>query len=112
MKDATDAQWRTGKDYDDWLAWMKKYNPDGNVADNNTIYGYSVAQTMVQVLKQCGDNLTRENVMKQAASLKDLKLPMLLPRYHRIDQRRRLRADQTDAAGEIRRHHMETVRAT
>lgn len=79
VKDATDAQWRTGKDYDDWLAWMKKYNPDGNVADNNTIYGYSVAQTMVQVLKQCGDNLTRENVMKQAASLKDLKLPMLLP---------------------------------
>ncbi len=50
-----------------------------NVADVFTTYGYSAAQTMVVVLKQCGDNLTRENVMKQAASIHDLKLPMLLP---------------------------------
>ena len=58
---------------------MKKYNTSGNVADVFTVYGYSAAQTMVAVLKQCGDNLTRENVMKQAASIHDLKLPMLLP---------------------------------
>jgi branched-chain amino acid transport system substrate-binding protein len=51
----------------------------GNLSDIFTVYGYSVAQTMVAVLKQCGDNLTRENVMKQAASIHDLKLPMLLP---------------------------------
>jgi branched-chain amino acid transport system substrate-binding protein len=58
---------------------MKKYNASGNVADIFTIYGYSAAQTMVAVLKQCDNNLTRENLMKQAASIHDLKLPMLLP---------------------------------
>ena len=58
---------------------MKKYNASGNVADFFTVYGYSAAQTMVAVLKQCGNNLTRENLMKQAASIQDLKLPMLLP---------------------------------
>src|SRR5262249_44265750 len=62
-----------------WLAWMKKYNASGNVADVFTVYGYSAAQTMVAVLKQCDNNLTRENLMKQAASVHDLKLPMLLP---------------------------------
>ena len=58
---------------------MKKYNPQGDIKDINTVFGYNAAQTMVQVLKQCGDNLTRANVMKQAASLNDLQLPMLLP---------------------------------
>jgi len=58
---------------------MDKYYPDGNKLDGYTVYGYSVAQTLVQVLKQCGDDLTRENVMSQAANLKDLKLDMLLP---------------------------------
>ena len=57
---------------------MKKYYPAGNLADGFNVYGYNVAQGLVQVLKQCGDNLTRENVMKQAASL-DMTLPMLLP---------------------------------
>ena len=57
---------------------MKKYYPSGDLNDDNNVYGYTVAQTLVQVLKQCGDNLTRENVMKQAASL-DMTLPMLLP---------------------------------
>jgi branched-chain amino acid transport system substrate-binding protein len=47
---------------------MRKYNTSGNVSDAFTVYGYSAAQTMVAVLKQCGDNLTRENVMKQAAT--------------------------------------------
>jgi branched-chain amino acid transport system substrate-binding protein len=58
---------------------MDEYYPDGDKTDNQTVYGYSIAQTTVQVLKQCSDDLTRENVMKQAASLHDLKLPMLLP---------------------------------
>ena len=73
---------RNGKDtpeYKEWLAWMRKYNTSGNVSDAFTVYGYSAAQTTVDVLKQCGDNLTRENVMKQAARIHDLKLPMLLP---------------------------------
>jgi branched-chain amino acid transport system substrate-binding protein len=79
VKDPTDPQWQDTPEYKEWLAWMKKYNTSGNLSDIFTVYGYSVAQTMVAVLKQCGDNLTRENVMKQAASIHDLKLPMLLP---------------------------------
>ena len=58
---------------------MDKYYPNGDKTDNQTVYGYSMAQTTVQMLKQCGDDLTRENVMKQAASLHHLALPMLLP---------------------------------
>jgi branched-chain amino acid transport system substrate-binding protein len=78
IKDPTDPQWQKGKEWDDWLGWMKKYQPSADVKDAQTVYGYTVAQGLVQVLKQCGDNLTRENVMKQAASL-DMTLPMLLP---------------------------------
>ena len=69
---------RTARSWDDWMAWMKKYYPSGDIKDANNVYGYTVAQGLVQVLKQCGDNLTRDNVMKQAASL-DMTLPMLLP---------------------------------
>ena len=79
VKDPTDPQWQDTREYKEWLAWMKRYNTSGNVADVATVYGYSAAQTMVAVLRQCGDNLTRENVMKQAASIHDLRLPMLLP---------------------------------
>ena len=57
---------------------MKKYQPSGDVRDVNNVFGYTVAQGLVQVLKQAGDNLTRDNIMKQAASL-DMTLPMLLP---------------------------------
>ena len=78
IKDPTDPQFQKGKEWDDWLAWMKKYHPTGALNDNFNVYGYTVAQTLVQVLKQAGDNLTRENIMKQAASL-DMTLPMLLP---------------------------------
>ena len=78
IKDPTDPQFQKGKEWDDWLAWMKKYHPSGSLTDNFNVYGYTVAQAMTQVLKQAGDNLTRDNVMKQAASL-DMTLPMLLP---------------------------------
>jgi branched-chain amino acid transport system substrate-binding protein len=79
QKNSTDPQWHDTPEYMTWLAWMKKYNSSGDVADSNNVYGYSVAQTMVAVLKASGDNLTRDNVMKQAASLHGLALPMLLP---------------------------------
>ena len=79
LKDPTDPQWVNDAGYLEWLAWMKKYNPDGNLTDTFNVYGYTVAQTLAQVLKQCGDDLTRENVMKQAASLKNVAHPMLLP---------------------------------
>ena len=78
-KDPTDPQWQDTPEYKEWLTWMKRYNSSGNVADAANVYGYDAAQAMIAVLKACGDNLTRENVMKQAASIRDLKLPMLLP---------------------------------
>ncbi len=78
LKDPTDPQFQKGKEWDDWLAWMKKYLPNGDLKDANNVYGYTAAQGLVQVLKQAGDNLTRENIMKQSASL-DMNLPMLLP---------------------------------
>jgi branched-chain amino acid transport system substrate-binding protein len=79
IKDPLDSQWANDPAIAEWTAWMKKYYPDGSLIENSNVYGYTVAQTMVQVLKQCGDNLTRENVMKQAASLKDFAPSTLLP---------------------------------
>ena len=78
LKDPTDPQFQKGKEWDDWLAWMTKYHAKADLKDVNNVFGYTVAQGLVQVLKQAGDNLTRENIMKQAASL-DMTLPMLLP---------------------------------
>jgi ABC-type branched-subunit amino acid transport system substrate-binding protein len=79
LKDPTDTRWQTDPGFKEWLAWMKKYYPEGDTSDFYNVYAYSTAQTMVQVLRQCGDDLTRENVMRQATSIKDLELPMLLP---------------------------------
>ena len=78
-KDPTDPKWQAEPAYKDWLAWMDKYYPAGDKNDAFNVFGYGEAQTLVQVLKQCGDDLTRENVMRQAANLHDLALPMLLP---------------------------------
>jgi branched-chain amino acid transport system substrate-binding protein len=79
VKEPTDPQWAETPEYKEWLDWMKKYNSRGSLSDSNNVYGYSVAQTMVAVLKSCGDDITREHLMKEAASIHDLKLPMLLP---------------------------------
>ncbi len=79
LKDATDPQWQNDSGMNELRAFTKKYLPDGSLTDSNIVYGYSVARTMVQVLKQCGDNLTRENVMKQAANLKNFNTDVGLP---------------------------------
>jgi len=79
LKDPTDPQWQDTPEYKEWLAFMNDHNLSASIADAQSVVGYSYAQTMVAVLKACGDNLTRENIMKQAASIHDLKLPMLLP---------------------------------
>src|ERR1035437_6439924 len=79
LKEPTDPQWKNTPEYNEWLDWMKKYNFSANVADGNNVYGYTVSQTMVDVLKAAGNNLTRENIMKQAANIHSEKLPMLLP---------------------------------
>ncbi len=79
LKDPTDSQWKNDQGMKNWNAFLDKYYPEANRADASVMYGYTVAQGLVEVLKACGDNLTRENVMKQAASLKDLQLEGLLP---------------------------------
>jgi ABC-type branched-subunit amino acid transport system substrate-binding protein len=79
LKDTTDPQWANDPGMKQYLDFMTKDFPEGDKLDNGTVVGYGVAQTLVQVLKQCGDNLTRENVMKEAANLKDFRTEVLLP---------------------------------
>jgi branched-chain amino acid transport system substrate-binding protein len=79
LKDPTDPQWKNDAGMKAWNEFLDKYFPEANRTDASVIYGYTVTQTLVHVLKQCGDNLTRENVMKQAAGIQDLELGGLLP---------------------------------
>jgi ABC-type branched-subunit amino acid transport system substrate-binding protein len=78
-KDPVDPQWKSDPAMQEYVAWMKKYYPDGNVADVFNLVGYVQAEVMAHVLKQCGDNLSRENVMKQVTSIKGLQPGLLLP---------------------------------
>jgi branched-chain amino acid transport system substrate-binding protein len=79
LKDASDKQWDNDPGMKGFYAFMKKDFPEGDVLDGGTVVGYGVSQTLVKVLTMCGDNLTRENVMKQAANLKDFRTEVLLP---------------------------------
>jgi len=79
LKDPTDKQWKTDKGMIAWNEFLDKYYPEANRADASVMYAYTVAQGLVHVLKACGDDLTRANIMKQAASIKDLELGGLLP---------------------------------
>src|SRR5690242_9424487 len=79
LKDPTDPTWKDDTGFKQWSAFMDKYYPEGDKTSSFTVIGYSSAQTLIHVLEQCGDNLTRENIMKQAASMKDFTVPMLLP---------------------------------
>jgi branched-chain amino acid transport system substrate-binding protein len=78
-KEAADPQWDNDPGMKNLLAFLQKYYPGANKLDGSVVYGYGVAQTLVQVIKMCGDDLTRANVMKQAASLKDFETDTLLP---------------------------------
>jgi branched-chain amino acid transport system substrate-binding protein len=79
LKDVSDPQWDNDAGMKEFLNFLAKDFPEGNKLDGSVEVGFAVAQTMVQVLKQCGDNLTRENIMKQAANLKDFRTEVLLP---------------------------------
>jgi branched-chain amino acid transport system substrate-binding protein len=79
LKDPTDPQWKNDAGMKAWNEFLDKYYPEANRADASVMYAYIVAQGLEHVLKACGDNLTRENVMKQAASIRDLQLGGLLP---------------------------------
>jgi branched-chain amino acid transport system substrate-binding protein len=79
LKDAADPQWDDDPGMKNVLAFLQKYYPSANKLDGSVMYGYGAAQTLIQVLKQCGDDLTRANVMKQAANLRDFEADTLLP---------------------------------
>jgi branched-chain amino acid transport system substrate-binding protein len=79
IKEPNDKQFQNDPAIVQWREFMKKYYPEGSTIDNLNVYGYSVAATIAQVLKQCGDNLTRENVMRQAANMKGWRPETLLP---------------------------------
>lgn len=79
LKDPSDPLWADDPAMKDYLAFMAKYLPSANVHDSMNVFGYSAAQTLVHVLKECGDDLSRENLMRQATSISDLQLPMALP---------------------------------
>ena len=102
LKDQNDPQWKDDPAMKDWRAFMDKYFPDGDKTSSFTVYGYAVAQTMAQVLKQCGDELTRENVMRQAANLKSRhrRAPAGHQDQHQPD---RLLSDRADADAALQR---------
>jgi branched-chain amino acid transport system substrate-binding protein len=79
LKDPVGKNWAGDPAVKEFVSFMKKYYPDGDIADRSTIYGYTVAKALEQLLKQCGDELTRENVMKQAAAMKGFRIETLLP---------------------------------
>jgi branched-chain amino acid transport system substrate-binding protein len=79
LKDPTDSTWKDDAGMNKWRAFMAKYMPDADLTDAGPVFGYGVTSTLHQVLKQCGTDLSRANIMKQAADLKDLEVPVLLP---------------------------------
>ncbi len=79
LKDPVDPQWKNDPGFKEYAAWFKKYYPEGNINDGFNVAGYLIAQGVVYVLKACADDLSRENVMRQMTSIKDLQLPMMLP---------------------------------
>jgi branched-chain amino acid transport system substrate-binding protein len=79
LKDPHDPQWRDDRDTRQYLNWMKQYYPAGDPMDRYNVYGYVSARLLVHVLQQCGDELTRDNVLRHAANLKNVEVPMLLP---------------------------------
>jgi hypothetical protein len=79
FKEAGDPSWIEDEGMKKWVAFMDAYYPEGDRKSIFTTYGYSAAELMVQVLRQCGDDVSRENVMRQAANLKDFRLDLLLP---------------------------------
>jgi ABC-type branched-subunit amino acid transport system substrate-binding protein len=102
VRDPSDPQYKGDKAVEEYFAWIRKYYPEGNPNDVLNSYAYGAAQTLVHVLRQCGDDLTRENVMRQAAGIRGLELPMLFPGiridtgpedYYPIEQAQMMRFD-------------------
>jgi len=104
VKDPNDSTWKNDAGMNEWRDFMAKYMPGADIADGNYMFAYAVSKAMLQVLKQCEGNFTRENIMKQATNLHDLELPTLLPgikvntsptNYHPIRQMQLAKFDGT-----------------
>ena len=78
-KDASDPRWSDDPEYKQWRAWLDKYLPNANVADASNVTGWAEGWLVVETLRRCGDELTRENLMRQAESFRDFRVPMLVP---------------------------------
>ena len=98
LKDAGDPKWKDGDDMKEWSSFMDKYYPDGDKADINAVFGYAAASTLVEVLRKCGDDLSRENVMRQAVSLSGFRIPLALPGIFANTESDRFSTDQANAA--------------
>ena len=109
-KDGADPQWDNDEGMKKFYAFLAKYAPEANKADGSVVFGYGQAQTMVQVLKQAGDNLTRENIMKQAASLKDFTPDTLLPGVKINTSADRLLSDRAASDDAVQGREMGPVR--
>ena len=110
LKDPTDKQWDDDAEMKTWRAWMDKYMPGANLGDANYVYAYSVSFLMQQTLKKCGDNLTRENVMKQAANHQKLQRADAAAGHHRQHQPDRLLSDPGGAAAALQGRDLGAVR--
>ena len=108
QKDPADPQWADDPAMKAWNVWMDKYNPRINKSDYYAPYGYNIGFAVVALLKQCGDDLTRENIMKQASHL-DMELPLLLPGIRLKTTPERPAPDQADAAGPFQRRALRAV---
>ena len=104
LKDPNDPAWKNDAGMNEWRDFMAKYMPGADTTDGYYVFAYGVSKAMLQVLKQCEGNFTRENIMKQAANLHDLELPTLLPgikvntsptNYHPIRQMQLAKFDGT-----------------
>ena len=110
LKDTSDPQWKDDAGMKAFDEFLVKYFPEGNRIDGSVMYGYTVAQGLVHVLKACGDDLTRENIMKQAASIKELELGGLLPGIKVNTSADRFRPDLPGSAHEVQGRDMGSVR--
>ena len=102
----TDPKWANDDDVKEWMAWMKENMPGAELSDSLNEAGYMYAKTLEQVLKQCGDDLTRENIMKQAANLKDFHLAAAAARQRDQHQPDRLSRDPVHEAAALQRQEL------
>ena len=110
VKDPADPGWDSDPDMKEWKAWMTKYMPEADPRDQNYVNSYNRAMALVQALKQAGNDLSRDNIMKQAANIKDLQLPMMLPGHQGEHQPDRLLSDRGHADDALERQAVGSLR--